>query len=431
MKLSARIIVCLLGQILFAGNAFSQTDLNSLYLSGRYDSLITLASAEIQKGDPAPEILSLKALAEVRLGHHSSAIRTLENGTGLYPADLSLKKLLAASHQEAGNMVRAEQAYQQVLALDSLDLSAWLQLARIASFRQDYPSAVYHLRQVLALDSTNLDGLMLTGEALDRLSSSASIMYYAKAFHLYPKNQKAAYALANGYIREEKPAMAVPICRSVLETDTTNIRFNKLLGLAYYRSGKPFEANIYFEDASLLGDSTLFTFKFMGISRYMIMDFHGAAEALRIAVEKDSLDAEIHYILGSSLGNTTEKEAAMYHLGRSLELSMPEAGTVSRIYSEQGNILRLQEKYIESYRHYQMAWEADTTRPLSLYFMASIQDNSLHNLELALTEYERFIKVLDNLPVEEGKEPNQIPTVRSIVEQRIVDIREELFFLDR
>jgi tetratricopeptide (TPR) repeat protein len=409
----------------------SQDDLNGLYLSGSYDSLITLASMEIQKGDPAPEIIYLKSLAEVRLGRHSSAIRTLEYGSDLYPADLNLKRFLAASYQDAGVMVLAGKAYQQVLALDSLDLSAWLQLARIASFRQDYSSAVYHLNQVLVLDSINLDGLMLMGEALDRLPSSASIMYYAKAFHHYPQNQKAAYALANGYIQEEKPAMAVPICRSVLENDTTSIRFNKLLGLAYHRSGKPFEANIYFEDASRLGDSTLFTFKFMGISRYLIVDFHGAAEALRIAVGKDSLDAEIHFVLGSSLANTVEKEAAMYHLRRSLELSQPEAGTVSRIYSEQGNILRLQEKYEEAYRKYKQAWEADSTHPMSLYYMASIQDNSLHNLEQALMEYERFIGVLDKLPREEEKEKQQMPSVRSIVEQRIVDLREELFFLDR
>ena len=46
--------------------------------------------------------------------------------------------------------------------------------------------------------------------------------------------------------------------------------------------------------------------------------------------------------LGASLATTTRKDEAMLHLDRSLELMKPDPSVVSRIYSEQGNIMRLE-----------------------------------------------------------------------------------------
>ena len=102
---------------------------------------------------------------------------------------------------------------------------------------------------------------------------------------------------------------------------------------------------------------------------------------------------------------------------------------IARIYSEQGNIKRLEEEYEQAYILYEKAWEADTTQPMALYYMASILDNSLHHSKKALVDYQRFIDRLDRMPGS-GISNNQMPTVRSIVEDRIVSLTEELFFLD-
>jgi len=118
----------------------------------------------------------------------------------------------------------------------------------------------------------------------------------------------------------------------------------------------------------------------------------------------------------------------MRHLDKALELMKPDPSVVSRIYSEQGNIKRLEMEYHEAYTLYEKAWESDTTNALSLYFMASILDNSLHLSKEALADYERFIDALDRLPRE--NESRQELSIRAIVEDRIVDLKEELFFRD-
>jgi tetratricopeptide (TPR) repeat protein len=267
------------------------------------------------------------------------------------------------------------------------------------------------------------------GDILTRQDNSAATVYYKRAFQYYPENQQAAYALANWDIQLNMPQMAVPICEQILAQDSTNIRFRKLMGFASYRSGKPRDAIEQFELASAMGDSTAFTFKYLGISHYMSSDFEGAIPPLEFALTKDSADADTHFFLGASLATTTRKLEAMQHLDKALELMQPDPKAVARIYSEQGNLKRLEMEYEQAYDLYRLSWEADTTNPMSLYYMASILDNSLHRSSEALVDYQRFLDELDQLP-DASEKNNQIPSIKDIVEDRIIRLREELFFLD-
>jgi hypothetical protein len=61
--------------------------------------------------------------------------------------------------------------------------------------------------------------------------------------------------------------------------------------------------------------------------------------------------------------------------------------------------------------------------------MASILDNSMHRSREALVDYQRFLDQLDKNPVADEKN-TQIPSIREIVEDRIILLNEELFFLD-
>jgi tetratricopeptide (TPR) repeat protein len=119
----------------------------------------------------------------------------------------------------------------------------------------------------------------------------------------------------------------------------------------------------------------------------------------------------------------------MQHLDKALELMQPDPRALSRIYSEQGNLKRLEMEYEHAYDLYRLSWETDTTNPMPLYYMASILDNSLHRSSEALVDYQRFLDELDQLP-DASEKNDQIPTIREIVEDRIILLREELFFLD-
>ena len=390
--------------------------------------MIDLSSQQIESGDTAVNTYFLKALAESQFGQTGASISTLQQAMAIHPDNTRLLRMIGVQYFEAGDYVKANQSYTLLVKEDSTDVSSWLKLADIASFRQHNEQAIGFLNKVLRIDSINLTGLMKMGDILHRHNSSAAILFYQDAYSLYPDNQNAAYALGSLHIQAKEAWKTIPICEDMLRLDTTSIRFSKLLGYAYYKIGDPPAAVRYFEYANQLGDSTAFAFKFKGISHYLRTDFESAIRSLQIATAKDSLDAEIHFFLGASLATTKAKTEAMYHLNRSLKLMQPDPSILSRIYSEQGNIKRLEMEYEKAFSLYEQAWEADTTNAMSLYFMASILDNSMRRSKEALVVYQRYIDALDNLP--EKEESSQGVSVRAIVEDRIVTLKEEMFFRD-
>ena len=406
----------------------AQENLTDLYYSGYYQKVIEGSSALIASGDTTVNTFYLKALSEAQLGQPVEAIGTLQQGLILHPDEHRFSQMLARQYFDAGDYIKARERYDELVQSDSTDVSSWLKLAEMASFRQQYKDTEHALNKVLAIDSMNLNSLMMMGDILNRHKNTGAVVYYERAYRHYPENQKAAYALVNWYIQSKNAWKSIPICEQMLIIDTTSIKFSKLLGYAYYKTGEPVSAVRYLEYANQLGDSTAFTFKFKGISHYLRVDFSAAIESLTYAVDKDSMDAEVHFFLGASLATTTLKKKAMQHLNQSLELMQPDPSVVSRIYSEQGNIKRLEMKYEEAYQLYNKAWDADSSNVISLYFMASILDNSLHQSKEALVDYQRYIDALDQLP--EKEESNQGVSIRAIVEDRIVTLKEELFFRD-
>ncbi|MDF1573778.1 MAG: tetratricopeptide repeat protein [Bacteroidales bacterium] len=406
----------------------AQENLPELYYSGHYQHVIDGSAALIASGDTALNTYYLKALAETQLGHPLEAIGTLHLALLIHPGEQRIIRMLARQYFEAGNYVQARKGYKDLVREDSTDVSSWLMLAEMASYGQKFDEATEALNRVLAIDTMNLSSLMMMGDILNRHNNSGAVIYYERAYRLYPDNQKAAYALGNWYIQAKEAWKAIPLCEHMLQIDSMSIRFSKLLGYAHYKINNPGKAVQWLSYAVSLGDSTSFTFKFKGISQYLLVDFAGAIETLGQAVGKDSLDAEVHFFLGACLANTTRKKEAMDHLEKSLRLMQPDPSVLSRIYSEQGNIKRLEMEYEEAYSLYAKAWESDTTNAMSLYFMASILDNSLHLSKEALVDYQRFIQALDRLP--EKTETNQSLSVRVIVEDRILSLKEELFFRD-
>jgi len=406
----------------------AQENLAELYYSGNYRELIDGSNALIASGDTAFNTYYLKALSEAQLGQTPKAILTLQQALLLHPGDHRLSRMLARQYFDAGDYAQARQSYDVLIQWDSTDVSSWLKLAEMASFRQQYNEAINALNQVLAIDSMNLSSLMMMGDILNRHNNSGAVIYYERAYSLYPENQKAAYALGNWYIQSREPWRTIPLCEQMLENDSTSIKFSKLLGYAYYKAGGPGQAVKWFDYTVALGDSTVFTLKFKGISHYLRTDFGKAIGALEDAVRKDSMDAEVHFFLGASLSTIAEMDKAMYHLNQSLKIMQPDSSIVSRIYSEQGNIKRLETEYEEAYTFYEKAWEADSTNVISLYFMASILDNSMHMHKEALVDYQRYIDALDKIPQKE--ESNQGVSIRAIVEDRIITLKEEQFFRD-
>lgn len=418
--------ICLF--IILAFPLQAQDRLSEFYYAGDYTRVIEESAGLLDQGDSSLAIFRVKALAEIQLGRTAEAVATLEAAAGTHPDDPGLQRMLAGQYFEAGNFIRAKDTYSELVAQDSSDISSWMKLAEMAAFRQQYPEAIDALNRVLALDTMNLESLMKMGEILDRFNNTGSVVFYRRAWSYYPDNQKAAYAYANELVRQKKSVEAIPVCDSMLSRDSTSIKFLKLKAYAHYKCGEAFPAIICFNSACSQGDSSVFTFKYRGICQFLVSDFSGSISSLELAAVKDSTDAEIRFFLGSSLATTTRKEEAMQHLDRSLKLMQPDPSVVGRIHAEQGNIKRLQSDYDRALEYYEMAWEADSTNPMYLYFQASILDNSMHRSGEALVLYRQYAEQVSSPDGE--KRNGQTVSILTIVMDRIEMLQEELFFRD-
>ena len=212
MKHTKTFLITALLTLLFAPDLFAQAPILDLYYSGNYTQVIAESSRAISQGDTAYNTHYLKALSEAQLGQTAEAISTLEGAQELFKQRPGLLKMLAAQYYDAGYYVKAWNSYLQLTRRDSTDVSSWLKLADVASFRQQYDQAIQALETVLVLDSLNLSSLMMMGDILNRHNNSGAIVYYERAYRHYPDNQNAAYALGNLLIQAKKGWETLPIC---------------------------------------------------------------------------------------------------------------------------------------------------------------------------------------------------------------------------
>ena len=114
----------------------AQDLLSERYYQGDFPYVIQSASQRIQSGDTSFTAFYLKALSEIQIGSSNEAIQTLLQAASFHPGDLRLERMLAHQYFESGDYTRAKPIYQALVQQDTSDISSWLKLADIASFRQ-------------------------------------------------------------------------------------------------------------------------------------------------------------------------------------------------------------------------------------------------------------------------------------------------------
>ncbi|MEA3463239.1 MAG: hypothetical protein U9R49_15250, partial [Bacteroidota bacterium] len=216
MKLFRTLVIACILTLIPRTALKAQANLMDLYYSGNYQEVIAGSGNLIASGDTAFNTFYLKALSEAQLELVPQAIETLKSALLLYPGDQRLSRMLSGQYYDAGDYVQARKGFQELVAWDSTDVSSWLKLAEMASFRQQFDEAIEALNQVLVIDSMNLGSLMMMGDILNRHNNSGAVIYYERAYRLYPENQKAAYALGNWYIQSKEAWRTIPICQDML-----------------------------------------------------------------------------------------------------------------------------------------------------------------------------------------------------------------------
>jgi tetratricopeptide (TPR) repeat protein len=260
-------------------------------------------------------------------------------------------------------------------------------------------------------------------------SIELALKYYHKVFDRNPADQSTAKKLASLYLKNKDFKKSIAICDTVLKSDSTNIIFLKIKGMASFNKNDFKTAEACFDYLYRKGDSSKFIVKHLGICEFNNSKFSTSRGHLIKAFEMDSNDYETCFYLGKGFLNSTTPEKGLYFLNRIDSLLQPNPLILSALYDEKQSIYSTVNNYNEALNCYKIAYRYNP-KPEYLFFIASMYQNKLNDSQKALEYYSRFLESLPPKPDSEHKfEENQIIiSLRKIAEDNIVKLKEELFF---
>lgn len=212
-----------------------------------------------------------------------------------------------------GRATEAERLFHRVLATDSLNFYANLQLARLYYQSGDYEKALLRYGRLQAQDVENPVLWQSIGDCYTKQEqpTEAAIAYF-KAFEFNREHAGLAHALVNTLLRlgGDFIAEAVAVSDTALAYNPGNRQLLRSKGMALYMSRQYNLADTLFSRLLAEGDSSYLTLKYTGASKYNAGMYMDAVEPLEMAYEQDTTSVEVCLLLGSAFGKTYDRQRA-------------------------------------------------------------------------------------------------------------------------
>lgn len=153
--------------------------------------------------------------------------------------NIKQQSLLAYTYYLAGNDNAAIKTYQQVLALDSTNISAHQYIANICLNKQALLLAIPHLRRIAALRPNNPVAIrQLSFALLNNFEGKEGFALLQKAYQLNPDDPKTVNRLADELLEQERYSSADSILNIYLQKDSTQ----------YYLIGTAIRSSYYLKN---------------------------------------------------------------------------------------------------------------------------------------------------------------------------------------
>jgi|GEM_PF-1478432 len=357
--------------------------------------------------------------------------------------NISLQYFEAECFESLGDISSATGIYSSILEKDTTDMYALRNIARIKLRAKKYESAKeYYIKLVEKYPDIYIfqKNLGICNYQLNE--EFFALNNFRAAWELNKKDLELPINIANVYVRIQEPQNAIKILEEGLEYDSTNIAILKTSAFIYYKGERYNSAEKRFKKVLSLGDSTLFTRKYLGISEYNENKYIEAALNLKEAYHLDTLDSETTYYLGLTLTTMHGKMEGIDFLEKTIDLMTPVPDSVflGSVYAYIGRAWADINERENSITYYAIAIKYDPSQPIYIYEKAKMHDQlgTMHNnreqLNTAIKEYERYLKIqipiVEEIRISRGLDLDQISSPGiDFSRERIKKIKNELFFL--
>lgn len=422
-KLLTSIIAILTG-LFFQENSAQTPGYEKYFLFNEFDSIIYTAKERINEGRADYLDYYWLSIGLDKKGELVKSTETLARANDFFENDL-LKKSLAEKYFETGNYPLAKGLYLGFFS-ENMITGDWVyNLSSIYEFENQYDSAVYYLQAYLTSDSMNYRTLVKIAENYNRLNEpDSTITYLLIANEIIPLNYYTHRLLTNAYLTAEKYDSAIRICNQILEHDSLNVNFLKLKAFAYYQMDHMEEAAQNYAKVVALGDSSVLTFKRLGLSLIDAEKYDSAVNVLDLALKQDTTDYELYIGMGTAKARTLQKAKSLRYFDKALLLMEPDSIIVAFVLENKANVIRETMSYPRALDLYLQVNELKPGLPRVLY--------AIGDLYMASEEYEEAIKYFEEI-VEIMEEREGLGNLKSelifnLSKRNIQYIREEKFF---
>lgn len=370
----------------------------------------------------------LKAKAYKNLQQYKQSAEIIEGLIQEKPDSLALLIELADTYHLSGNYLKAQQRYEQALALSPENTFIRIKHLYAHYHLKNWTKTIECGKNIFQKDTVS-SILPIIADCYAQLENpDSAIVLYNKRMLDAPDDVRSLAKLLSIYFKKEKYEDVINQTEQYIrQIDSTNHVVNQYNGFAYCFDNQYDKAVYRLKKLYEEGDSTFINNYYLGSSYYGKQDYYSAYEHLNMAYQKDSMNINVHFYLGRSgiLSSYQKEGIAVLHKG--LELLIPKNEELYNYYNTLASGYWKIDKNNESIKYYKLAIEHNPRAKLPLYSIASIYDMRLKNPKEALKYYRLFVNAFEPKSADEERDTSNL-TYYDVAKKRIEILKEQLFF---
>ncbi|MEI6123259.1 MAG: hypothetical protein WCQ95_06475 [Bacteroidota bacterium] len=359
----------------------------------RFAEAIDQADISLASDTANRALLLLKSKALTKLFQYKQSCDVLLKAYASDTSDIMLIAELANLYQKKGDNKNAFYYSEKACRLSPQNAYFRLQLAGLYFADADYLPCIETLKYLCNTSTINQYAARLTADCYYELKQNdSSEFWYQKNLSTTPFDTYATQKLANIYIRTSAYEKGLQLTETYLKQDTMLNPVMKLNAWFYHLSKDYKTAVSRFRRCLVVGDSSLFVYRKLGLSYYKQQVFDSAELFFRQAFVLDTTDSETCFYYGVSAARSFLADTGLLYLNKTLCLVMPSESFLTNIYVEMAEAYNNKGDYSNALAVLQKIHSMYPENK-RLYFRIGYQyDYYLNNLNYALENYELFIK---------------------------------------
>ncbi len=400
--------------IVFTSIVFAQkdekTDISKLMLKSNFSEVVKILEEKVAEGIKLSfnESFDL-AISYQRLVNHRKAIPILQKLSEEKPKDFSVRFAIAESFNAMENLRVASNLYHEIVVMDSSNVVARIELAKIEIRRKNFEDAKRNFEYLAKSDSGNYYYRQQYGFCLYKLGElTKAESEFKNVLQINKYDSKAALWLAKIYFDREEYEEAIEIIKQSIEYNPVDLQLNQLAAEILFKMKKYSSAYVQFQNVIVLGDSSSAIFQKLGLSLYssvatsdLVTDdekkekIEEAIEAFNKSIEKDdSANPLTLTYLGFCYKVLEDYEKAILYLEDALNAMTPDY--IDRVYSVLGTSYELSEKYSKAIIAYSKSLKYSKDDSYTVFRLATLFDRYYADKSVALAHYEKYLRVNKN-----------------------------------